>query len=102
MKKKNILTLLCITAVCLTALTFKGHSSVPPPTASKSQQSQTGATADPKQSPRPADAPEHIIYRMFFHHLMALKDRAADLESRGKNGKGLRSYYKDKARLNDD
>lgn len=41
------------------------------------------------------------MYRQFFRHLLALKERAAELEREGKNGNGLRSYYKDKIKLND-
>lgn len=54
------------------------------------------------QSPHPANAPEHIVYRQFFQHLMALKDRADGVERKGGDGRGLRAYFKDKAKLNDD
>ena len=53
------------------------------------------------QSPLPARAPEHIVYRQFFRHLLALKERATELERQGKNGNGLRSHYKDKIKLKD-
>jgi len=33
---------------------------------------------------------------------MALKDQATEIERKGGDGRGLRSYYKDKARLSDD
>ena len=53
-------------------------------------------------SPRPASAPDYVVYRQVFHHLMALKDRANEVERRGGNGRALGNYYKDRARLNDD
>jgi hypothetical protein len=37
---------------------------------------------------------------MFFHHLMSLKDRATEVERKGGNGHGLKSYYADRAQLN--
>ena len=52
-------------------------------------------------APRRARPPEHVVYRFFFHHLMALKDRAAEVERRGGDGKALRGYYKDRAKLSD-
>ena len=53
------------------------------------------------EAPRRSHPPEHVIYRFFFHHLMALKDRAAEVERKGGDGKALRAYYKNKAKLSD-
>jgi hypothetical protein len=52
-------------------------------------------------APRRARPPEHVVYRFFFHHLMALKDHAAEIERKGGDGRALRAYYKTKANLND-
>jgi hypothetical protein len=41
------------------------------------------------------------VYRQFFHHLVALKQRAEEVESHGKNGKALREHYKTKIGLKD-
>jgi len=41
------------------------------------------------------------VYWQFFRHLLALRDRASALERAGGIGAGLRSYYKDKAKLTD-
>ncbi len=42
-----------------------------------------------------------MIYRQFFHHLVALKQRAAEVEGQGKSGKALREHYKKKIGLKD-
>lgn len=54
-----------------------------------------------EQSPLPARAPEHVVYRQFFRHLLALKEHAVELDRQGKTGNRLRQYYKDKIKLSD-
>ena len=42
------------------------------------------------------------MYGQFFRHLVALKERASQMESQGRNGKALREHYKDKIGLKDE
>lgn len=97
---KKVLTLLCVAALSAGALAFNLN----PPTrgqAQTDQQSPPATTVGTEESPRPSRAPEHVIYRQFFRHLMALKERADEVEAQGRSGKALRSHYKDKVKLSD-
>lgn len=98
---KKILVVLCILAITAGVFTL---SSYPPTRGQTHVSNQTTASAahGTRQSPRPASAPEQIVYRQFLHHLMALKERAGEIERQGKNGKSLRSHYKDEIGLNDE
>lgn len=98
MKNRKILALLSVIAITLGVLAFKALS----PAGSQTVARSGSTTANPggtKQSPNPSQAPEHVIYRQFFRHLVALKERAAEKESQGKNGKALREHYKKKIGL---
>lgn len=97
---KKALTLLCVAALSAGALAFNLHA----PTwgqAQTDQQSPPASAIGTEGSPRPSSAPEHIIYRQFFRHLMALRERADEVEAQGRSGKALRSHYKDKVGLDD-
>jgi hypothetical protein len=50
----------------------------------------------------PPAAPDYVVYRHVFHHLLALKEHAKEVERRGGNGRAIGDYYKDRARLKDD
>jgi hypothetical protein len=99
MKNLKVLCLVSIVAVGLAGLLFKSHS----PT--RGQTSANPATASPtvgtKQSPHPSQAPEHVIYRQFFRHVRALKQRAAEMDTHGKNAQALREHYKKNIGLKD-
>lgn len=105
---KKILAVICLITVSLGTLALASQR----PTNMQQQAGERSPVGDTpgqarvtpgtRQAPGPAAAPEHIVYRQFFHHLVQLKERAQTLERQGKSGKALRSYYKDKAGLNDD
>jgi|SRR5882724_905491 len=52
------------------------------------------------QSPQ-AQVPEHVIYRHLFHHVVALKKKAEELENDGKDTAQIRTHFKRQAQLND-
>jgi hypothetical protein len=95
-----VLTVFCVVAIGVGALAFKSYSPTRGQTSS-AQQSSASATIGTKDSPSPSRAPEHVVYRLFFRHLAALKQRAAAIETHGKSGKALRAHYKDKIGLKD-
>lgn len=107
MKRKMlaVLCVVCIVAVSAGALSVNNSPSPSSQTQASKQAIPSNVVADAapgtRQSPRPANAPEYVIYRQFFRHLMALKEKATELERQGKDGKKLRAHYKDLARLTD-
>lgn len=100
MKKMKVLTLLCVGALGISGLASRSYPTTQGQTP-EANQSSAPTTVGTKQSPSPSQAPEHIVYRQFFRHLVALKQRAAEMESQGKNGKAFRAHYKDKIGLKD-
>ncbi len=99
MSKKRMFAALTLTAISVGIFAIMNH---PMTKGQTSAENQPPFTAGTLASPRPGRAPEHVVYRLFFHHLMALKDRAAEIERAGGNGTGLRAYYKTKANLTDE
>ena len=101
MRPMNKLTIagVSLIAILLGVFAFDSGRATKGQTSTTAQSQPVQATP---QSPHPANAPEHIVYRQFFQHLMALKDRANEVERKGGDGRGLRGYFKDKAKLNDD
>jgi hypothetical protein len=101
--KKKASAILCAALVCSGAFVFAGH---PLPSGPAAVAAAKDAPAIPqigtRESPLPASAPEHVIYRQFFRHALDLKEHARKLERAGKDGSKLRTHYQDKARLNDD
>jgi hypothetical protein len=100
MKKIKILAVFCVVALGVGGLAFKSSSPTRGQTPA-AKQSPATATIGTKQSPSPSQAPEHVVYRQFFRHLVALKERAAEMETHGNSGKALRAHYKDKIGLKD-
>ncbi len=96
MNKKRIFALLAITVISVGILATRTHPTTNGQTAAENQSRSAPGTLE---SPRPGRAPEHVVYRSFFHHLITLKDRAAEIERNGGNGSGLRGYYSKKADL---
>ena len=99
MKKTKTSALLCVVALIVAGLAL--NNQLPIRGQATAQQSTTTNTVGTKQSPSPGQAREHIVYRQFFRHVVALKKRAAEMESQGKKGKALRTHYKDKIGLKD-
>jgi len=99
--KKKILAVLSTILVSVGSFAFASHPLVNNP-AIASKAAPTGAPLSTRQSPSPASAPEQVIYRQFFRHAVALKERAKEVERQGKDGGKLRSHYKDKMGLKDE
>ena len=97
---RRVLATLCVVTVMMGMLALNMYPPLKGQTAAKQQPGPVPPASLP--SPRPASAPDYVVYRQVFHHLMALKDRANEVERRGGNGRALGNYYKDRARLNDD
>jgi len=103
MKNAKTFTVICSLALVIGGLGWKSFSPTQGKTGAPQRPSHNTVptTAGTKQSPNPSQAPEHVVYRQFFHHLAALKQRAADAESHGKSGTALREHYKAKIGLKD-
>lgn len=99
MKKTKTSALLCVIALIVAGLVLNSH--YPTRWRATAQESTTTNTIGTKQSPSPSQAPEHIVYRQFFRHLVALKGRAEEVKRQGKNGNAFRTYYKDNIGLKD-
>src|SRR5438094_2729325 len=101
MKNRKTLVLLCLIVISLTLFGLRTFSLTSSQSAARTRSTSTTTSAGTKESPHPSEAPEHIIYRQFFRHLVALKQRAAEIEGHGKSGKALREHYKTKVGLKD-
>lgn len=89
MNKKRMLITLCVVVLACGTLAFSWQA----------QQ----ATSNNKSAPQQAKSiPDYAVYRQMFHHHIALKEKAQELEGQGKSGKSLRSFYQREANLNDD
>ncbi len=88
MKNKRILIGLCAVSLVTGVLGFKYEVT----SSRKTQASQKEAQS----------IPDHAVYRQLFHHHVALKNKAEELERQGKNAKALRSFYKEAAGMTDD
>jgi hypothetical protein len=97
MKGTRKLALLCVLALLLGGFAFKSHLPIRGQT--PTTQPPASAPIGTRESPSPSQAPEHVVYRQFFRHLVALKRRAEEMESQGNSGKALRTHYKDKIGL---
>jgi hypothetical protein len=95
---KKLLAVVGLIAIIAGVFVLQGRSTTKTHASSGAQPNQTLAMT---QSPHATRAPEHVVYRVFFHHLMALRNQATEIERKGGDGRGLRSYYKNKARLTD-
>ena len=101
MKKRKTLVLVCLVVIGLTVFGLKTFSPTGSRSVARTRAASPTAPIGTKESPHPSEAPEHIVYRQFFRHLVALKERATENESQGKNGKALREHYKTKIGLKD-
>lgn len=103
MKNAKTFTLICLFALVVGGIGWKSLSPTLGKTVAQQRPSHNTVltTTGTRQSPNPSQAPEHVVYRQFFHHLVALRQRAAEIESKGKSGKALREHYKTKIGLKD-
>lgn len=101
MKNKKTLAIVCLIAIGLGVAAFNSFWPNGSRTVARQRSTTPTSSGGTKESPHPSQAPEHVIYRQFFRHVVALKQRAADNESHGKNGKALRDHYKTKIGLKD-
>lgn len=85
MNKKRIIVILSVLTLTLGALAL----------------GQQGQSNQSLQSER-AGIPEHVIYKHLFHHVAALKLKAEEAESEGKDGAQFRTQYQRRARLSDE
>lgn len=100
MNKKTLAVVLCVVATFAGTLTLNTF----PPTrgqASAGDQPPPDVKRGTREDPLPASAPDYVLYRQFFRHHSALKERAAEVERQGRSGQALRSYYKNKVGLED-
>lgn len=88
MNKKRLIITLCIVTLAVSALAF--NRQVNPAQSQKALQQQIKSI------------PDYAVYRHLFHHHIALKQKAQELEQQGKDGKALRSFYQRQAKLSDD
>jgi hypothetical protein len=103
MKNGKTFTVICLAALVIGGIGWKSLSPTQGKTGAPQRPSHNTVltTTGTKQSPNPSQAPEHVVYRQFFHHLVALKQRAEEAESHGKSGTALREHYKAKIGLKD-
>lgn len=83
MKKKPVLTILSVLAVAVCALASAWR---PHPSAQTSQR-------------QAADVPDQVMYKHLFHHVMALKRKAEDVEKEGKDATQFKTHFIRKATL---
>jgi hypothetical protein len=107
MKKKRVLAIACFLAVATTVLAYERRTfDAPAPTTEKASETPRSladstdpvAGAGPSTPPAgPAGQafPDHIVYGHLFHQVHALKKKAVELETQGKDGSGLRSHFKE-------
>lgn len=104
--KKKIAAALCLVLLSAGILASAGHARRGTPVtlapAASGGTTPEGTPPGTRQEPSRPDAPEHVIYRQFFRHVVALKERAREVERQGRNGKQLRSYYKDRLKLKEE
>ena len=86
MKKKQALVCLLAAAALTTGLAFKFQSS-----------------EGQKQHRQPAQSiPDYEVYHQVFHHHVAMKKKAGELEKLGNDGKFLRGFYQREAKLSNE
>jgi hypothetical protein len=87
MNKKRITVFLCILTLALGALAL-----------ALGRQEQSSLSLKSKR----ADIPEHVVYKHLFHHIAALKRKAEEAESEGKDATQFRTHFKRQAVLSDE
>jgi hypothetical protein len=85
MNKKRIAVVLCVLTLALGALALGG-------------QEQSKQALAPKRD----NLPEHVVYKHLFHHVAALKRKAEEAESQGKDATQFRTHFKRQAQLGDE
>ena len=86
MKKQRALVCLLAAVALTTGLAFKFQSS--------EAQKQNGQTAQ--------SIPDYEVYHQLFHHHVAMKKKAGELEKLGNDGKFLRGFYQREAKLSNE
>ncbi|HKX26918.1 MAG TPA: hypothetical protein VJ302_04415 [Blastocatellia bacterium] len=93
MRRKLIFVVGCLAIASIVAVAFAANSGSRPRPASHPAKAQAQADNPP---------PARVVYRFFFRHLLSLKHKAAEIQSRGGNSFGLENYYRNEAHLTDD
>lgn len=86
MRKKPALTLLCVLALAVGALAF-----IRRPLPSR-----------PAWQRQTLEIDAHVVYKHLFHHVVALRRKADELEKDGKDAAQFRTHFKRQAQLNDE
>lgn len=91
--KKKIAVALCLILLSVGALAFAGHTrqDAPPAPAAGGRTTPKGKPLGTREEPNQPDAPEHVVYRQFFRHVVALKERAQEVKRLGRSGRNLPS-----------
>lgn len=92
MKHKRVIICLSVVVVIAAGLAFRFQRS--------QGQGKPALTQQQVQQAHPV--PDYEVYRMLFHHHMMLKQKAAELEKQGQDGRFLREHYRREAKLTDD
>ncbi|MGH9832569.1 MAG: hypothetical protein ACREBD_29815 [Blastocatellia bacterium] len=93
MRRKLVFAVVCLSLVSIIAFTFASHS----------RGKMRDATQNPSariQSDNPPPPPR-LVYRFLFRHVVSLKQKAAELKSRGLDSKGIENFYRNEAQLTD-
>jgi len=103
--KKKIAAALSTVLLSAGLLASAGHTRpggpAAPAPATADKTTPKGKPLGTREQPSQPDAPEHVVYRQFFRHVVALKERASEVERTGRDGAKLRSHYKDRLTLKD-
>lgn len=88
MNKRQVAILICTVALVIAAfsLWIPAQNAAPPQ-----------GSSQPQRIPAPAP----VVYSALFHHILAVKEQAEEVESRGKDASSLRALFRDKASLSD-
>jgi hypothetical protein len=65
------------------------------------RQQSTGQSKDQSVQQKPAEIPDHVMYRHLFHHAVALKNKAEEAEKKGEDATQYRTHFQRNAELSD-
>lgn len=87
---KRLLIAVCLAITAAGAFAFAG----------KTQSKGSDAQANAAQLRQTQEVPQHVIYSHLFHQITAFKKQAEEAESKGRDGRPLRSLFQREAGLN--
>jgi len=101
MKNKKTLAIVCLVVIGLGVATFNSFWLNGSRTVARQRSATPTLSGGTKESPHPSQAPDHVVYRQFLRHVVALKKRAIGIETDGRSAKALRDHYKTRIGLKD-